>query len=832
MVGSASQVGRRAKSASDSSVAGPDAACPCVLRRQYANHARRDVSAIWTCRAIGATLAPSHLWPAASDRQNRVDQPKYRAFISYSHRDSKWADWLHKGLETYRPPKALIGTSTVRGVVPKRLAPLFRDRDELASATDLGTVISEALQQSACQIVICSPQAAKSKWVNEEIIAYKRLGREDRIFCLIVGGEPNATDLPNRAEEECFPPALRFRLGADNQLSEVRTEPIAADAREGKDGKRAAKLKLIAGVLGVGYDALRRREQQRRNRRLFALTCSALAGMVVTSSLAGYALIQRTLARRQTVRAEAEAETAKQTTKFLVDLFKISDPSEARGNTVTAREMLDKGAARVDSELANQPRIQATLMDTLGTVYMGLGLYDQARPLLDRAVVTRRSDIGEEPLLLSNSLSHLGDVLTRQAQFDSAAQVYREAISVDTSRPQDRASQEQLANALYGYGVLLARQGNYADAQKNLREALERQQKLYGAVNPDVARTLKDLAQAVEDGGDLNAALPLMQSAVAMQRQLRGNEPHPDLAEAINDLALLHQLRGDYDDSERYFQESMAMKRRLYGDKHPEIANALENLASALQDKGDLERAEPLYRQALDMWRALVGDTHPEVATALQNLASLQYDRGDTRDALANQREALAIYRKVFPQDNPTVAQELNRMGFWLTMSGDYSEADRDIQEALAMRRRLLGDNSPAVASSQVVLATLQVAQQHYAEALESARSATAIYSEALSPTHWRTAVAMSEEGAALTGLGRYAEAAPLLTQTEAILSKDGGAPPVFRTLNARYLETLRRRQHSSLRPTLTTSTAQSKSTAAAAVPLTVPLEAKQSSTR
>ena len=125
--------------------------------------------------------------------------------------------------------------------------------------------------------MICSPQAAKSRWVNEEIIAFKRLGREDRIFCLIVDGEPNATDLPGRAEEECFPPALRFRLGADGQLSEIRTEPIAADAREGKDGRRSAKLKLIAGVLGVGYDALRRREQQRRNRRLFALTCAALA---------------------------------------------------------------------------------------------------------------------------------------------------------------------------------------------------------------------------------------------------------------------------------------------------------------------------------------------------------------------------------------------------------------------------------------------------------------------------------------------------------------------------------------------------------------------------
>ena len=121
-------------------------------------------------------------------------RPKYWAFLSYSHRDAHWANWLHRALESYRPPKALIGTASERGTVPKRLHPVFRDREELATATDLGSVISEALRQSACQIVICSPQSAQSKWVNEEILSFKRLGREQHIFCLIIGGEPNASD--------------------------------------------------------------------------------------------------------------------------------------------------------------------------------------------------------------------------------------------------------------------------------------------------------------------------------------------------------------------------------------------------------------------------------------------------------------------------------------------------------------------------------------------------------------------------------------------------------------------------------------------------------------
>jgi len=349
-----------------------------------------------------------------------LDSFRYRAFLSYSHRDGKWGTWLHKSLESYRPPKQIVGTVTARGPVPKRLSPVFRDREELASATDLGTLLREALSLSACQIVICSPSSARSKWVNEEILAFKRLGREDRIFALIVGGEPNASEDPAHADEECFPPALRYKLGPDGNLSTDRTEPIAADARPGKDGRTNAKLKLIAGVLGVGFDGLRQREQRRRQRQLFAIASGAIAGMVITSGLAAAALIARAQAQRQTVIAKREAETARQTTAFLVDLFRISDPSEARGNSLTAREVLDKGAARVDAQLAKQPAIQATLQDTLGTVYMGLGLYGQAKPLLEASASKRRTLGPSESPALAVTLSHVGNLLTQRAEYPGA----------------------------------------------------------------------------------------------------------------------------------------------------------------------------------------------------------------------------------------------------------------------------------------------------------------------------------------------------------------------------------------------------------------------------
>ncbi len=735
-------------------------------------------------------------------RTQALDSRKYLAFLSYSHRDAKWGSWLHKALESYRPPRQLIGTATERGPVPKRLTPIFRDREELASATDLGTVINEALTQSACQIVICSPSAARSRWVNEEILAFKRLGREDRIFCLIVAGEPNATDMPGRADEECFPPALRFHLAADGTLGDSRTEPIAADARPGKDGRLAAKLKLIAGVLGVGFDALRRREQQRRNRRLAIIAGAATAGMVLTSGLAIYALIQRSVARKQTLRAEAEAETAKQTTRFLVDLFRISDPSEARGNTVTAREMLDKGAARIDRELARQPAIQATLMDTVGTVYMGLGLYAQAQPLLESAVARRQRLIPAEPGQLALSLSHVGDLQTLRAQYPDAEKAYRQAIALERLLPEDQRDDAALARSLYGLGNELENRGSFVEAEASLRSALSLQQRLFRGANADTARTLQVLAWVVREG-NLAEAIPLLQQAVAMQRTLWGGQPYPEYADALNDLGLMFRDQGDIQHAEALLRESLAMYRRLYDERHPEVAMSLNNLANVLQQKGDLDGAEATYSQALAMRRETLGDIHPEVALTLHNLAFVSYEQGNMGVALKTEHEALDIYRKLFPGDNVDVARTLNRLGFLYTEARDYTSADRCLQDGLAMRRRLFGNSHPEIASSLVNVAILQVATGDYQDALASSGAALEIWTAALSASNWKTAHAESINGAALAGVGRYAEAEQHLLHAYSILGRDAATAPMYRSLAARYLQDLYRssgRPHEALR--------------------------------
>jgi WD40 repeat protein/TPR repeat protein len=239
---------------------------------------------------------------------------KYWAFISYSHIDEKWADWLHKELETYRAPGKLVATEKVTSPLPRRIYPIFRDREELPVSADLGTNIQQALRQSRFLVVICSPRSARSRWVNQEIKYFKSLGRESHVLALIVDGEPNAIDgKPGfQVDDECFPEALRYQMGENGELSPTRTEPVAGDAREGKDGKANAKLRLLSGLLGVNYDALRQREQQRRRRFLAFAAATASTIALAMSVLAWVALGQAKVAQTQRDRANVAVHHQKQ----------------------------------------------------------------------------------------------------------------------------------------------------------------------------------------------------------------------------------------------------------------------------------------------------------------------------------------------------------------------------------------------------------------------------------------------------------------------------------------------------------------------------------------
>ena len=214
----------------------------------------------------------------------------YVAFISYSSRDANVSARLMRIIEEYRVPARFVGTLGADGPVPARLFPVFRDREELSSSSDLGASIRAALANSEFLIVVCSPAAAKSRWVDEEVRFFKELGRADRIIALIADGEPNASSNLAHSDLECFPPSLRFDADADGGMRRSVVEPMAADLRPGRDGWRMATLKILSRLAGLGLDALAERERTRRrvrriSLRVFAVVLVAILTMWVARAL-------------------------------------------------------------------------------------------------------------------------------------------------------------------------------------------------------------------------------------------------------------------------------------------------------------------------------------------------------------------------------------------------------------------------------------------------------------------------------------------------------------------------------------------------------------------
>lgn len=210
---------------------------------------------------------------------------RYAAFISYSHADMKVARWLHRAIETYRIPAGV--ESPADGVpLPTRLRPVFRDEDELPGASELGPKLEAALRDARALIVICSPRAARSEWVDKEIRTFKTLHPDAPVLPVIASGVPGSTDA------ECFPEALRWMVLPDGTLDRSRpVEPLAPDLQ--KLDRRAVKLKLVAALLDVPYSALNDREQHRRRRITALLGTLALAIIAMLSTLTVVALRER-----------------------------------------------------------------------------------------------------------------------------------------------------------------------------------------------------------------------------------------------------------------------------------------------------------------------------------------------------------------------------------------------------------------------------------------------------------------------------------------------------------------------------------------------------------
>jgi tetratricopeptide (TPR) repeat protein len=338
---------------------------------------------------------------------------RYKAFISYSHRDERWARWLHNALESYRVPKSVVGSPGYSGPVPARFRPVFRDRVEFHSAADLGDEVQSAIARSDSLIVICSPAASGSRWVNEEIRYFRSLGRGDRIFCMVVDGDPQADD----SAPPCFPPAL-----LETDEGEVH-EPLAADARKWADGKTLAKLKLLAGILGVRLDELRQRDLQRRRRRQAFFS----TGVVAALGLALMTFFSAVSERQQRERSEELAG-------FVVEL---GQELESRASLETLGNISERMYGYLETldqrQLTPETRKQiALVLRQMGEVARLQGKSDTALEALTRSrdIISKLSSQspGNTDFLfeLGNAEFYIGNLHLEQRQL-SMAQEYFEA---------------------------------------------------------------------------------------------------------------------------------------------------------------------------------------------------------------------------------------------------------------------------------------------------------------------------------------------------------------------------------------------------------------------
>ena len=577
-------------------------------------------------------------------------------------------------------------------------------------------------------------------------------------------------------------PRVKEWVAQNRENLRIRGRIVAAAERWIADG-RPSDLLLPSGKPLVEAESLREQDLQltdaesgfinasfakaKRYQRLKGGVVAALAVLSVVAATSAY------LANQARTRAVVEAETARQTTGFLVGLFAVSDPNEALGNSITAREIMDKGAARIEAELEAQPETQATLMETMGTVYMSLALYPAAALLLESALEKRRELFGDEHLEVARTADRLGEVLKLTAEYDHAEEMYREALVVR----QNLLGQEhvEVASTMYELADLLGRMGDYDAAEPLFQQALAIQRNLIGNDSIEVAKSMEGLALNHYDQGNYDDAVPLMRDAVALQRSLHST-PHTDLAEAINNLGFLLGEIGEYHESEILLREALQMKRFLLGDTHTEIALGLSNIAFALYDQGKYDEAETMSLEAIAMQRQLLGDDHPDVAQALNNLAFLLYDKGDFQGAQDMMRESLEMYRRTLGSEHPAVAFPMANLAMWLIQDGKYESAESLLHETLELRRNLLGNEHTDVANSLTILASLYVETGRFEEARVAAVEAREICQLALAEDHWRTAAAGSAEGAALVGLGHFSDAEPLLLTSVTALRNDSGA--------------------------------------------------------
>jgi serine/threonine-protein kinase len=445
---------------------------------------------------------------------------------------------------------------------------------------------------------------------------------------------------------------------------------------------------------------------------------------------------ERDRVAEQSAAAERERNRAEEVSSFLVNLFKLSDPQENRGNQVTARELLDSGAKRLEVGLQDQPATKAALLGTVGAVYDSLGQYKEALPLLteslslqpqahDRTRITTLLELGrahwnagdlsgaEAPLQEAMHLSQdnygavsqesgrslwaLGQLRYQQSRFGEAKQLYSRGLDIleNTSAPATDVSA-----LLDDLAQVYADEQQWALAKQTYERALEIDRRVLGDDHPRVAMRLNNLAVVAQHIGDLKLAETLFRDAIRRDEQAYGDQ-HPETGTARGNYGLLLQREGRLTEAEPFLRSALDVQLKLYGPDNYNVGYARVSLAMLLDDEGNFPESESEFRQALATYDKSLPTNHQYRAAALMHFARLLVDRGQPEEALSLSNESLNIWTSTLSASGPRTAQAHAIHAYALEHLHRPREAADELEAALPVLLKARGEDDPVVRRAQ-----------------------------------------------------------------------------------------------------------------------------------
>jgi tetratricopeptide (TPR) repeat protein/tRNA A-37 threonylcarbamoyl transferase component Bud32 len=448
-----------------------------------------------------------------------------------------------------------------------------------------------------------------------------------------------------------------------------------------------------------------------------ALTAAALALVVLATTL----VVAGNRLRRERDRATLEAATAQSVAEFLAALFQNADPARTRGAKLTAREILDQGAQRIELDLADQPLVQARLLMVLGAVYRDLGLLDRAQPLLDRALDTSERQAPPDELAVAAVLTELGLLDRMQGETERARPRLERALEIRERRL--GADHLDVGRTLSTLGTVCRLSGDAAQARTVLERAVEIVLR-HAPESSEAGKWQSNLGLIYQDAGELEAARQAYARATGILERAEGPES-PFVAMTLDNLGSVLRTLGRPAEALPLLERARGIVEQTWGAAHPQFGNALNSLGDALSDLGRNAEAVPLFRQATAVYSAALGPDHSFVAWPLRNEAEALLALGRAPEALPLFERALAIRQEAFGAAHPETAQSLTDLGLGYAALGDLGAAEKWLREGLKQSRATLEPPSVGLAEAQIFLADLLVRRQRTEEA-------RALYAEAL----------------------------------------------------------------------------------------------------